>query len=75
MGEKGAFRGKLEQDVVAKGRIFPLFPQSFQQVEKRCDLYALYKQRCFDKVQKTFALLAHFARQTCKIAAACAQKL
>ena len=30
MGEKGAFRGKLEQDVVAKGRIFPLFPQSFQ---------------------------------------------
>ena len=30
MGEKGAFRGKLEQDVVAKGQIFPLFPQSFQ---------------------------------------------
>jgi len=44
-------------------------------VEKRFVLYALYKQRCFDKVQKTFALLAHFARQTCKIAAACAQKL
>ena len=30
MGEKGAFLEKLEQDVVAKGRIFPLFPQSFQ---------------------------------------------
>jgi len=44
-------------------------------VEKRFVLYALYKQRCFDKVEKAFALLAHFARQTCKIAAACAQKL
>ena len=26
-------------------------------MEKRCVLYALYKQRCFDKVEKAFALL------------------
>jgi len=29
-------------------------------------LYALYKQRCFDKAQKRFALLVYFGRQNCK---------
>ena len=75
MGRKRNKTGKKKLYLVVKTQTFPHFPQSFQQVEKRCVLYALYKQRCFDKVEKAFALLAHFARQTCKIAAACAQKL
>ena len=42
MGEKRAFRGKLEQDVVAKGRIFPLFPQSFQHLTPTIHTFRLF---------------------------------
>ena len=45
-----------------------------QKIKAVKDLQEEYDRRS-EIEEKAFALLAHFARQTCKIAAACAQKL